>query len=279
MRVIKSIKEMQNLANEAKKAGKRISFVPTMGALHKGHLELISEGRKRGDLLVVSIFVNPTQFGPNEDFNRYPRDIEGDLKKAREMGVDVVFTPTIEEMYPEGFQTYVEVSKLQNHLCGIFRHGHFRGVATVVLKLFNIVKPDVAIFGEKDYQQLKIIQRMVKDLNLEIEIVGFPIVREEDGLACSSRNSYLSHEDKECASTIYRALQEMKIEFERGQLSAREITEKGKRILKRAGIEEIDYIEVCDPETLESKQKATRGDIVAVAARIKGVRLIDNIKL
>ncbi|GIW46131.1 MAG: pantothenate synthetase [Deltaproteobacteria bacterium] len=279
MRVIKSIKEMQNLANEAKKAGKKISFVPTMGALHKGHLELISEGRKRGDLLVVSIFVNPTQFGPNEDFNRYPRDIEGDLKKARETGVDVVFTPTIEEMYPEGFQTYVEVSKLQNHLCGIFRHGHFRGVATVVLKLFNIVKPDVAIFGEKDYQQLKIIQRMVKDLNLEIEIVGFPVVREEGGLACSSRNSYLSHEDKECASTIYRALQEMKIEFERGQLSAREITEKGKRILKRAGIEEIDYIEVCDPETLESKQRATKGDIVAVAVRIKGVRLIDNIKL
>jgi pantoate--beta-alanine ligase len=279
VKVVNSIKEMQNLANEAKKAGKKISFVPTMGALHKGHLELISEGRKRGDLLVVSIFVNPTQFGPNEDFNRYPRDIEGDLKKARETGVDVVFTPTIEEMYPEGFQTYVEVSKLQNHLCGIFRHGHFRGVATVVLKLFNIVKPDVAIFGEKDYQQLKIIQRMVKDLNLEIEIVGFPIVREEDGLACSSRNSYLSHEDKECASTIYRALQEMKIEFERGQLSAREITEKGKRILKRAGIEEIDYIEVCDPETLESKQKATRGDIVAVAVRIKGVRLIDNIKL
>src|SRR5919108_5437199 len=183
---------MQSLANEERRDGKRISLVPTMGALHEGHLDLISEARKIGDVLVVSIFVNPTQFGPNEDFTKYPRDLAGDLRKIESLGVDIVFTPTPEEMYPEGFQTYVEVEKLQEHLCGLFRPGHFRGVATVVLKLFNIIRPHVALFGEKDYQQLKIIQRMVKDLNLDVEVSGFPTVREKNGLALSSRNAYLS---------------------------------------------------------------------------------------
>jgi pantoate--beta-alanine ligase len=279
MKVITTVREMQRLANDARRDDKIISFVPTMGALHEGHLKLISEGRKRGDTLVVSIFVNPTQFGPNEDFKRYPRDLDGDLEKLKNLRVDVVFVPTIEEMYPEGFQTYVEVEKLEKHLCGLFREGHFRGVATVVLKLFNIVKPHVALFGEKDYQQLKIIERMVKDLNLEVEIVGFPIVRDRDGLALSSRNSYLSSHEKEHAIAVPRALSEIRKEFERGKRDTKSMIEVGKNILSEAGIKDIDYLEICNPETLENKELAERGDLVAVAVRLGGTRLIDNTRL
>jgi len=270
---------MQSLANEIRGKGKTVSFVPTMGALHDGHLNLIYEGRKKGDILVVSIFVNPTQFAPNEDLNEYPRNLDGDLEKIRGIGVDIVFTPTIEEMYPDGFQTYVEVKELEEQLCGRFRTGHFRGVATVVLKLFNIVKPHFALFGEKDYQQLKIIQRMVKDLNLEVTVIGYPTVRDKNGLALSSRNSYLSEDEKEKAVSVSRALRQIKREFDRGLRDSKTITLVGKNILKEVGIDKIDYLEICDPETLTPKELAEGGDLVAVAVRLGGARLIDNTRL
>ncbi|MER3446272.1 MAG: pantoate--beta-alanine ligase [Candidatus Dadabacteria bacterium] len=279
MRVITSLGEMQSLANRTRRDGMKISLVPTMGALHEGHLNLISEARKMGDVLVVSIFVNPTQFGPNEDFARYPRDLQGDLRKIESLGVDIVFTPTPEEMYPEGFQTYVEVKRLQEHLCGPFRPGHFRGVATVVLKLFNIVKPHFALFGEKDYQQLKIIQRMVEDLNLEIEVLGFPIVRETSGLAFSSRNAYLFPDKKECALWVSRVLHNIKRDFDSGCRDAKAMADRGKKTLRDAGIKEIDYLEICDPQTLISKEVVESGDLVAIAVRLDGTRLIDNIRL
>ena len=270
---------MQSLANGARRDGWEISLVPTMGAFHEGHLNLISEARKMGDVLVVSIFVNPTQFGPNEDFTKYPRDFEGDSRKIENLGVDIVFAPTPEEMYPEGFQTYVEVKKLQEHLCGPFRPGHFRGVATVVLKLFNIVKPHVVLFGEKDYQQLKIIQRMVKDLNLDIEVSGFPIVRERNGLAHSSRNAYLSPDEKERAIWVSRVLRDIKRDFDSGCRDSKIMVEMGKKVLSELGIREIDYLEICDPQTLGSKEVVESDDLVAVAVRLDGTRLIDNIRL
>ncbi|HXG30095.1 MAG TPA: pantoate--beta-alanine ligase [Thermodesulfobacteriota bacterium] len=279
MRVISTVKEMQSVANEIRGEGKTISFVPTMGALHEGHLSLISEGRKKGDVLVVSIFVNPTQFAPSEDLSEYPRNLEGDLEKINGLGVDIVFTPTVGEMYPDGFQTYVEVKELERHLCGRFRPGHFRGVATVVLKLFNIVKPHFALFGEKDYQQLKIVQRMVKDLNLEVTITGYPTVRDKNGLAMSSRNSYLSEDEKERAVSISRALSQIKMEFDRGLRDSKVIKRIGKDILKENGIDTIDYLEICDPDTLEPKESAEGGDLVAVAVRLGRARLIDNTRL
>jgi pantoate--beta-alanine ligase len=279
VKLISAVKEMQGMASEVRIQGKIISFVPTMGALHDGHLRLISEGRRRGDILVVSIFVNPTQFSHNEDLNEYPRNLDGDLEKMKDLGVDVVFTPTKEEIYPEGFQTYVEVKVLQEYLCGIIRPEHFKGVATVVLKLFNIVKPHVALFGEKDYQQLKIIQRMVKDLNLEVEIKGFLIVRDKNGLALSSRNSYLSSDEKERAFSVSKALSEIKKEFDKGIRDTKTIIEAGEKTLREVGITNIEYLEICDPETLKRKELAEGGDLVAVAVRLGGARLIDNIRL
>ncbi|MBI2486958.1 MAG: pantoate--beta-alanine ligase [Deltaproteobacteria bacterium] len=279
MKLISTVKEMQGMANEVRMHGKIISFVPTMGALHDGHLRLISEGRRRGDILVVSIFVNPIQFAPNEDLNKYPRNLDGDLEKIKDLGVDVVFNPITEEIYPEGFQTYVEVKVLQEYLCGLFRPEHFKGVATVVLKLFNIVKPHVALFGEKDYQQLKIIQRMVKDLNLEVEIKGFLIVRDKNGLALSSRNSYLSSDEMERAFSVSKALSEIKKEFDKGIRDTKTIIEAGGKTLREVGITNIDYLEICDPETLKRKELAEDGDLVAVGVRLGGARLIDNIRL
>ncbi len=250
-----------------------------MGALHEAHLSLVLEGQKRADVCVVSIFVNPTQFGPGEDYIRYGRDLDGDIRKLRGLGVNLVFVPQKEEMYPTNFQTFVEVEKLENHLCGLHREGHFRGVATVVLKLLNIVKPHVAVFGEKDYQQLKVIQRMVKDLNIDVEIVSCPIVRDESGLALSSRNSYLSAVEKESARSIFRTLRKMKEKFDMGSSLSTTIKETGGKILKKADILDIDYLEICDPETLERKDFAEKGDLLAIAVRLGGTRLIDNIRL
>src|SRR3954463_12678461 len=189
--ILKTPAEMRARANGWRAEGRRIAFVPTMGYLHAGHVSLLEEGRKRGDIVVLSIFVNPTQFGPKEDLSRYPRDLDGDLAKAAGAGVDVTFVPEPAAMYPEGYQTYVEVRQLQEGLCGASRPGHFIGVATVVLKLFNIVQPDIAIFGEKDFQQLQVLKRMARDLDLTVEVVGLPLIREPDGLAMSSRNAYL----------------------------------------------------------------------------------------
>ena len=273
MEIIEKPKDMQNFSEALRLSGKRIAFVPTMGYLHEGHLSLMREGRRRGDVLVVSIFVNPTQFGPGEDYDRYPRDFERDVKLMKDIPVDVVFHPSPQDMYPEGYQTFVEVTELTKYLCGRSRPGHFRGVTTVVAKLFNIVKPHVALFGYKDYQQLKVIERMVKDLNFDVEIVGMPIVREKDGLAMSSRNTYLSPEEREDALSIYRALKKAEEMFKEGVRDAEEIRKTVRSMLKG----EIDYVSVCDPETLveiegEIKDKA----LLAVAVKIGKARLIDN---
>jgi pantoate--beta-alanine ligase len=279
MAVIEDVGEMKAYSNALRKEGKSIALVPTMGALHEGHLSLMREGRKRADILVVSIFVNPTQFGPSEDYNKYMRDKDGDLEKIKDIGVDTVFMPGPDEVYPPGFQTYVQVEELEKPLCGALRPGHFRGVATVVLKLFNIVKADVALFGQKDYQQWKIIERMVRDLDLDIEILGLPIVREETGLAMSSRNAYLSDHNTQRALSLSRALLEIKSQFANGTCKTDSLVDSGKRVLERASVEEIDYLEIRDGETLQNKHEAARGDVAAVAARVGGARLIDNIIL
>jgi len=279
IKVVDTAKEMQALSNSIRKEGLIISFVPTMGALHEGHLSLMRKAKEKSEFLVVSIFVNPTQFGPNEDYTKYTRDFEGDLKKIREIGVDVVFSPDINEIYPDGFETYVEVEELQKPLCGQFRPGHFKGVATIVLKLFNIVKPDIAIFGEKDYQQLKIIQKMARNLHLEIDIIGLPIIREDDGLALSSRNAYLSDSERKRALALSRALNEIKASFYKGQKNINDLVRTGKEILDSSSITDVDYLGIRNAETLESKKQAQSGDLVAVAARVGNTRLIDNIKL
>ena len=220
MKLIHEKSEMRNWSKVRREEGKTIAFVPTMGYFHEGHLALMKRARELGDEVVVSIFVNPTQFGPKEDLERYPRDIERDIGLARSQGVDCIFHPDAKEMYPPGFDTWVEVPGLSNRLCGASRPGHFRGVATVVLKLFNIVWPHVALFGQKDYQQLKIIQKMVKELDLPIDVVPHPIVREPDGLAMSSRNTYLSKEERKSALCLYNALMRAKTLFEQGVTSA-----------------------------------------------------------
>lgn len=279
IKVVDKIKDMQTLSSNIRKEGRIISFVPTMGALHEGHLSLIRKAKEKGEFLVVSIFVNPTQFGPNEDYKKYTRDLEGDLRKIKEIGVDVVFSPDINEIYPDGFETYVEVEELQKPLCGQFRPGHFKGVATIALKLFNIVKPDIAIFGEKDYQQLKIIQKMARDLHLEIEVIGLPIIREDDGLALSSRNAYLSKKEREQARALSEALGEIRMRFNQGQNDISGLIHEGREVLNRSLIYDIDYLEIRNGNTLEGKEEAKSGDLVAIAAKIGHTRLIDNIKL
>jgi pantoate--beta-alanine ligase len=276
VRVVNGIGEMQELSNVMKREGKSIAFVPTMGALHEGHLSLMREGKRRGDALVASVFVNPAQFGRGEDFGSYTRDAEGDLKKMESAGADIAFFPRADEIYPPGYETYVEVTELGKPLCGRFRPGHFRGVATVVLKLFNIVKPDTALFGQKDYQQLQIIKKMVKDLNLEVTIIGMPIVREESGLAMSSRNAYLSPGERERAANLSLALGRIKKRFDEGERDAARLAGEGYCVLAGASIGEVDYLEIRDGETLGEKRTAAPGDVAALAVRIGGARLIDN---
>ena len=279
MQVIEKPKQMQSLSEALRREGKRIAFVPTMGYFHEGHLTLMREAKRLGDILVISIFVNPLQFGPSEDYERYPRDLERDLKMAEEVGVDIVFCPQVYDMYPSNFQTYVEVSELQKYLCGKFRPGHFRGVATVVLKLFNIVKPHVAVFGLKDYQQYLIIKRMVEDLNLDIEVVGVPTVREEDHLAASSRNVYLNAEERKAARALYKALMEAKRLFEEGERSASKILEASRRVIEQEPLVNLQYLELCNPETLEPLSGDIKRALLAVAAWVGKARLIDNIIL
>ena len=276
MRRIVSIKEMQELANSWKREGKKIGFVPTMGFLHEGHLSLVRKAKELSDKLIVSIFVNPIQFGPSEDFNKYPRDIERDCMLLEKEGVDVVFIPDAKEMYPEGFQTYVEVTELTKGLCGAFRPGHFRGVTTVVLKLFNIVKPDIAIFGEKDYQQLQVIKRMVKDLNLDVEVVGAPTVREPDGLAMSSRNTYLSEKERESALSLYRALSLAQELVEKGVLSVQKLKKELKDFIESYPYTKVQYIEFVDPENLKPVEEIKAPTLCALAVFVGNARLIDN---
>ena len=246
MKKIQKISEMQEISDELRRKGKRIGFVPTMGYLHEAHLSLVRKAKESCDVVLVSIFVNPTQFVPGEDFERYPRDEEGDKAKLEAEGVDFLFIPEGDEMYPPRYQTYVEVTEVSKGLCGDFRPGHFRGVATVVAKLFNIVKPHVAVFGEKDYQQLLVIKRMVEDLNFDIEIIPGALVREEDGIAMSSRNAYLSPEERQRALILYRSLTKGKELYESGE---REVSILSKAV--KEGIESMDgialqYVEIRD---------------------------------
>jgi pantoate--beta-alanine ligase len=277
MEIIRKLQDMQSRAVDMHQQGKTIAFVPTMGFLHKGHLSLMREGRKRGDILVVSIFVNPAQFGPNEDFDKYPKSFEQDADAAKKEGVDILFNPCKEELYPERYQTYVNVEKLQNYLCGVSRPLHFRGVATVVTKLFNIVKADAAIFGEKDYQQLVVIRQMALDLNLDIEIKGCPIVREPDGVAMSSRNSYLSEKDRKSAVCLYQALNEAKKLVKEGVKKSSEIIMTASALIRSYPGTEIDYISIFDPETLEEIESVEELSRMAMAVRFGNTRLIDNI--
>ena len=268
--------EMKEVSDTCRKARKKLGFVPTMGALHQGHISLIEGAVKRADVTVASIFVNPAQFGPGEDFDRYERDYEGDIKKLEHCGVDYLFYPDVGDIYPDGFETAVSVGNLGDCLCGPFRPGHFDGVATVVLKLFNIVRPDFAVFGRKDYQQLKIIQRMVRDFDMDIEIVEMPIMREPDGLAMSSRNAYLSAEQRIRAAAVNKALREVGGKFKSGCDDCRILLGEANRVLRMAQINDIDYIEIRDPETLELRHRAAEGDLVALAVRVGDTRLIDN---
>lgn len=276
MRIVTSIAEMQSIARTTRGAGKSIGLVPTMGFLHQGHASLMSEGRKRCDLLVTSIFVNPTQFGVGEDFERYPRDMERDSALAGEAGVDLIFAPTATEMYPTGFETFVDVERLTLPLCGASRPGHFRGVTTVVCKLFNIVQPDLALFGKKDFQQLAVIRRMAADLNMAVEIVGMPIIREPDGLAMSSRNSYLSSAERRSALCLNRAIAAARTAFRAGETSVTRLRERAEAIIAEEPAALIDYLEYRDGDTLAECSQADHRTLLALAVKIGQTRLIDN---
>ena len=280
VKIIEKIDEMQSLSFELRTKGKKIVFVPTMGYFHEGHLSLMRWGRKHGDVLVVSVFVNPTQFGPNEDLSRYPRDLERDKALAEKEKVDVLFVPKAEDMYSDDHSSWVEVKGLSEVLCGKSRPGHFRGVCTVVCKLFNIVQPHIAVFGEKDWQQLKIIQKMVKDLNIPVKVVGRPIVREKDGLAMSSRNTYLSSEERKEATNIYKGLQLAKSFVKQGILDREELLTRVKNFYKeKIPLGKIDYVELVHPEKLYPVERVEGKALLAVAIFIGKARLIDNILL
>ncbi len=276
MRVIDTIAEMQQQADQWRREGLVIGFVPTMGYLHDGHLELMRCAKTKSDRVVVSIFVNPTQFAPGEDFERYPRDLDRDMALMAPVGVDVVFVPAVGEMYPEGYQTYVEVGEISEPLCGAKRPGHFRGVTTVVAKLFHIVKPHVAVFGEKDYQQLLVIRRMVRDLAMDVEIVGHPIVREPDGLAMSSRNVYLSEEERQEALLLSKALAEVTRLVDGGERAASVLVSAAQKVLEQGARVRIDYAELRDAETLQEITILDRPGVLALAAFVGKARLIDN---
>lgn len=279
IKVIKSVKEIQDRSNALRRQGKTIVFVPTMGFLHDGHISLLKQGRKLGDDLILSIFVNPTQFSANEDLDTYPQDLANDLKLADAAGVDAVFTPTREMMYTEGYQTYVSLTNLPNYLCGISRPEHFRGVATVVTKLFNIVKPHVAVFGEKDYQQLAIIRQMVRDLNFDIEIKGGAIVREKDGLAMSSRNAYLTPEERSDALCLYKSLMMAGEMVKGGERKAEAVISRATEFINSHKDAVIDYISICDPDTLEDVTTINKPVLMALAVKLGKPRLIDNMIL
>jgi len=276
MRSIDSIREMRDWSEEQRLRKKRIALVPTMGSLHEGHIALVREGRRRGDLLVVSIFVNPTQFAPNEDFNTYPRDFERDRKILAGENVDILFYPSESEMYPDGYQTNVEVDQLSRFLCGAERPGHFRGVATVLVKLFNIVHPHVAVFGLKDYQQLLVVSRMVEDLNLDVEIVGTPTVREQDGLAISSRNHYLSEQERTAALCLRRALGRAEALVQQGERDGKDIIREVTAEIANEPLARLEYVQLCDPENLEAIETIQGKALLALAVRIGKARLIDH---
>ncbi len=279
MKVIRTVATMKALAREWRREGKRIGFVPTMGYLHEGHLSLVRESKRRAGVTVVSVFVNPTQFGPAEDFKKYPRDLEKDSAYLKEAGVDCLFYPEAAEIYPPGYRTYAEVEGLQDRLCGKSRPGHFRGVATVVLKLFDIIGPDFAFFGAKDAQQVLIIKRMTADLDLDVEVVTCPIVREPDGLALSSRNAYLDPEGRKAARVLSTSLRWAEKAVGAGERDAARLVAGIRTILEAEPLARIDYVEAVDPETLDSVAEVRGEILVAIAVSIGSTRLIDNLRL
>ena len=283
MKRIPSIAEMRSFSRDCRTKGVRLGLVPTMGALHEGHLSLVRAAKAKSEVVAVSIFVNPTQFGPNEDFARYPRDLEKDCELLGREGVDIVFAPDAEEMYPERSRseptTWVTVEGLSDRLCGKSRPGHFRGVATVVAKLFHIVEPDVAFFGQKDGAQVAVIKRMVRDLNIPVQIQVCPIVRESDGLALSSRNAYLRPDERKMALVLHASLQRAQKVFDDGERDATKMAAEAKKAFVWQPAVKLDYFEIVDPETLESIAEIKKQSLVAVAAFVGNTRLIDNILL
>jgi len=277
MEVAKTIQTVRSIVKTARSQGKKIGLVPTMGALHIGHISLIEAAVKQCNFIVVSIFVNPTQFGPSEDFEKYPRPFEADLEICRNTGVDVVFAPTAEQMYPEKNLTWVNVEKLTEPLCGQFRPWHFRGVTTVCAKLFNIVLPDIAFFGQKDAQQAVVIKRMVADLHIPLEIVVCPTVREPDGLAVSSRNKYLTEQQRKDATCIYKSLQKCREMIDAGVEDTEAIIAEMRKILQQIPSAKIEYLSIVDAETLQNLDQVGGKILAAVAVRIGSARLIDNI--
>jgi pantoate--beta-alanine ligase len=279
MKICRTISAMKEESRDLRSKGQRLGLVPTMGALHAGHVSLVRAARQQCDAVAASIFVNPTQFAPNEDFSRYPRTFERDCELLEREGVDFLFAPTAEEMYPEPQVTWVTVEGLSDRLCGRSRPGHFRAVATVVAKLFNIVEPEVAFFGQKDAVQLAVIRRMVRDLDLPVEIVAGAIVREADGLALSSRNAYLSPEQRETARVLYRSLMAAKQVFAGGERGTGKLVAAGKGAFSQEPSARLEYFEIVDPETLEPVVEIERPALAAVAGFVGTTRLIDNVVL
>jgi pantoate--beta-alanine ligase len=278
MRICESVEQMRQ-ARVLMRPDRRVGLVPTMGALHEGHLSLVRAARKQCHSVIVSIFVNPLQFGPNEDLAKYPRTFERDCKLLEREKVDILFAPSVDDMYPKNAVTYVTVEGMSEKLCGRSRPGHFRGVTTVVAKLFHIVEPELAFFGQKDAAQCAIIRRMVRDLNFPVEVIVCPIVREPDGLAMSSRNAYLSPQERKSALVLYRALTEVKTHFDQGQQNAPKLVEAGKQVLSQEPGARLDYLAIVDPDTLDPIVDIGGESLVAVAAFVGGTRLIDNILL
>ena len=279
MRIVRSVAEMKSLARTWAAEGKTVGFVPTMGFLHEGHMSLVRESRKRSDITVVSVFINPAQFGPGEDFRAYPRDPERDRIMLKVGGADALFMPDAADIYPPGYQTSVEVHDLQDKLCGRTRPGHFRGVCTVVLKLFNIVRPDVAFFGWKDAQQVVILKKMVRDLDMDIRIEACPIVRDADGLALSSRNSYLSAEERRAALSLSASLGAAAALIEAGERDAAAVIQRMKTIIGREPLARVDYIEIVDGDGLVPLKTIGGTALIALAVFIGGTRLIDNARI
>lgn len=279
MRVIRTIAEMQAICRTFRREDKTIGLVPTMGALHAGHLSLVRSARSQNDAVVVSIFVNPKQFGPNEDFGKYPRSFEQDCATLDQTGVDFVFAPSVAEMYPEGATTYVHVEGVSEKLDGQSRPGHFKGVSTVVAKLFHIIPADHAYFGQKDAAQVAVLRKMVRDQNFDIELVVCPIVREKDGLALSSRNAYLSEAERKQALVLNRALLRIQTLADTGEANAATLAHAGREVIAEEPAAKLDYLEIVDPDTLDPISDIGKGALVAVAASIGSTRLIDNLVL
>jgi pantoate--beta-alanine ligase len=279
LKFVRKVKDLRSALAKVRARNRSVALVPTMGYLHEGHLSLVRKAKEMASFVVGSVFINPTQFGPNEDLDRYPRDMAGDRRKLRQAGADLMFVPDEREIYPEGFQTYVDVTDVTKDYTGISRPGHFRGVTTVVTKLINIVKPDVIIFGEKDYQQLVAISQMVKDLNVDVQVVGMPTIREEDGIAMSSRNAYLSPAQRLQATAIYRGLRKAKKLLDSGERDAAELAAIVIDLLREEHDIEIDYVVVCDPNTLERIPEVERSAVLLVAVKVGDTYLIDNIRL